>query len=177
MYKCGLFLFFICDRLYLRSSTPDSKGNKEVLIQNEGTPLQTAVISLGNLSILTSCFALSSAWPLVSSRLLSTGGMSVLSRCQTHAALLQGSAAIKKLDFFFIAAELSWGFGGELNIHTLPLSRGPNRRRLQQKSVWHHCFTGEIWVPIGEVSGRQKLVSTRQNYFIPLTYIFLSPLW
>lgn len=29
------------------------------------------------------------------------GGMSVLSLCQTHVALLQRSAAIKKLDFFY----------------------------------------------------------------------------
>lgn len=101
------------------------------------------------------------------------GGMSVLSLCQTRAALLQRSAAIKKLDFFFIAAELSWGSGGELNLHTLPPSRGRNRRRLQQKSVWHQCWTGKYGFHLVKSLGHKTPESTRLN---PVRIFILYPI-
>lgn len=75
---------------------------------------------------------------------------------QTRAAPLPASAAIKRFDFFllfkkksiFLAAELSWSSGEELNVHTLPPSRGGEEEEVTAGGSLTPVSNWEIWITL-----------------------------
>lgn len=80
---------------------------------------------------------------------LSADGMFVPDPCTTSPSICCYQKVLISFWFFFIAAELSWSSGKELNIHTLPPSRGGEE---EEEEVTEGSLTPvsnwEIWITL-----------------------------
>lgn len=135
--------------------------------------LKTAVIlviSVHSYLLLGSQLSLTSA--LLRSPLLwgNVSPLTVTDPCSTSASICPNQKVRFFFFFFFFyssrfAVEVS---GGELNLHTLPPSRGGNRRRLQQRRQYRApVLDWEIRLPFGEITGSHIFMWRSIGVIIP----------
>lgn len=107
-------------------------------------------------------------------RLLSADGMFVPDPCSTSASICCYQKVWFLFFFIFIADELSWSSGEELNIHTLPPSRGGEEEEVTGEGSLTPVSNWEIWITLVKLHRYKHPLSWYIFFILCLIFSFQS---